>query len=394
MRCYTQNIDGLEQREGLDTNIGSGKGSRTRFSKKSLAQPRPAISADEGCQVVQLHGDLQTLRCTLCQQLTTWETGSHTPRFLAGRAPRCASCVTTSELRQFSGKRGTKIGTLRPNVVLYGEEHPAADVVGDITAHDLNLAPDLLLVMGTSLHVHGLKTMIREFAKSVHARPHNRGKVVFVNLSRPAESVWKDVFDFWVGMDCDEWIDSTRKCRPDAWQRQVQLNGRITKPKPKAKAEKRYACDDDKENVIPDSEGSELSSVCSPPPKVVIATPRKFSCLPAADFVFTSQSSGKKSKGSSRVIPDSDPASSLPTPPASGPTVTTSPRKRKRAVEGFETELLVTPSKRKLFTVDDKFRPVESPGSRVGGQSGRGGHAWGKSPKRQRTTVQVWEDSG
>ena len=56
--------------------------------------------------------------------------------------------------------------------------------------------------MGTSLRVHGLQTMVREFAKAVHSRD---GKVIFVNLSQPAESAWKDVIDYWVEMNCDTW---------------------------------------------------------------------------------------------------------------------------------------------------------------------------------------------
>lgn len=236
VRCYTQNIDGLESREELCTNVERGKGNRARFTKQSLERPRaiartmPGGDLDGGCEVVQLHGDLEVLRCTLCQQTFPWNEPGWDTRLLAGNAPSCQSCMTTNLDRQDRGKRGTKIGTLRPNIVLYGEEHPLADAVGTITAHDLALAPDLLLILGTSLHVHGLKVLVKEFAKCVHARAGGKGKVIFVNFSRPTESVWKDVFDYWVSMDCDAWVGAMRRHRPDLFQIQDQLRLAVTKP--------------------------------------------------------------------------------------------------------------------------------------------------------------------
>ncbi|CAD6576106.1 MAG: hypothetical protein ASARMPRED_007602 [Alectoria sarmentosa] len=234
VRCYTQNIDGLEAREGLNTDMTQGKGSRARFTKKSRegqrlpARTQPGADLDGGCEVVQLHGDLEVLRCTLCQQTCKWEDRANT-RLLAGKAPTCQLCATANQDRQDRGKRGTKVGTLRPNVVLYGEEHPSADVVGQITASDLTMNPDVLLILGTSLHVHGLKTMVREFAKAVHAKAGGKGKVVFVNLTKPSESVWKDVLDYWVSMDCDAWVDSMRRHRPDMFQTQAALKMQVKK---------------------------------------------------------------------------------------------------------------------------------------------------------------------
>ena len=394
VRCYTQNIDGLEEREGLSTNLERGKGSRARFMKKVMQKPQATAgreALDRGCEVVQLHGDLQSLRCTLCQQCIPWSLVGHSARFLTGRAPVCPSCTTTSELREFSGKRGTKIGTLRPNVVLYGEEHPSADAVGEITTHDLSLSPDLLLVMGTSLHVHGLKTMVREFAKAVHSRPKNRGKVIFINLSRPAESTWKDVFDFWVAMDCDRWVDATRKCRPDIWQMQAQLSGKVTKPKAAAKIvkKKQYEPGEDKENAIPDSEDSEISLLSSPPPKVVIMTPKSKN-VPFVNISSRSHGSARRLFKTSRVIPDSDPTSSLPTPPSSGSGTPSSHRKRTRVPTDFENEVVMTPSKRK--------RLLESPGI-AEHTSPRRKQALTRvenirlaTPSKRRKLVQIWED--
>ncbi|KAL9045729.1 MAG: hypothetical protein Q9214_001274 [Letrouitia sp. 1 TL-2023] len=235
VRCYTQNIDGLELREGLSMDLALGKGTRARFQKKVKGIPRhganlnPGGKPNSGCEVVPLHGDLSTLRCTLCQQTCSWEEAGCESLLLKGKAPSCFSCATSDRQRRDQGKRGTRVGTLRPNIVLYGEEHPAADDIGTITANDLSLAPDVLLILGTSLHVHGLKILVKEFAKCVHARPSGKGKVIFVNISKPSESVWKDTIDYWVSMDCDEWTGSLRRHRPDLWQIQTKLEMKLKK---------------------------------------------------------------------------------------------------------------------------------------------------------------------
>jgi len=84
--------------------------------------------------------------------------------------------------------------------VLYGEEHPHTHLISPIIQHNLSLGPDMLLILSTSIQVHGLKVLVREFAKAVHDRG---GKVVFMNFTKPPESVWADVLDFWVQWDCD-----------------------------------------------------------------------------------------------------------------------------------------------------------------------------------------------
>ena len=368
VRCYTQNIDGLEAREGLNTDMANGKGNRARFTKRSLegqrlpARIQAGADLDGGCEVVQLHGDLKVLRCTLCQQTSDWE-DRHSTRLLAGQAPICQLCVATNQNRQDRGKRGTKIGTLRPNIVLYGEEHPCADAVGEMTASDLTMKPDVLLILGTSLHVHGLKTMVREFAKAVHAKAGGKGRVIFINLTRPSESVWKDVLDYWVSMDCDAWANSMRKHRPDIFQTQPLLKVQVKKAKAIGNGTVAAKPSDDKENQLHASLSTLQKSI---QPRVLI-TPKKQKPLEdkggsvGKAFRFLVPSSPPKKKQipghSSQLLHQLAEAakaqgpveqrdntkedSQLPTPPSTGD------RGSKRSLAEAYQELCDTPSKKK-----------------------------------------------
>lgn len=231
MRCYTQNIDGLEAREGLVMDLKRGKGTKRRFMKKNYEQPKQeqtqGTDQDGGCEVVQLHGDLETLRCSVCATQWTW-TENETEVFMDGYAPRCRKCARKSDERQQTGKRGLAVGSLRPNIVLYGEEHPQNSLLSPFVPFDASSQPDVLIIMGTSLKVFGLQKIIREFAKAVHAT--KKGKVIFVNRTKPAESVWDSYIDYFVPMDCDDWVADLRVRRSDLWLRQGELGLTVTKP--------------------------------------------------------------------------------------------------------------------------------------------------------------------
>lgn len=214
-------------------DLEHGKGTRKRFVKEIRESPRPMESrnsdVDGGCEVVPLHGDLEVLRCTLCQKKCPWSQEA-TEDFLQGLAPECSQCAMKSRDRQERGKRGVAIGSLRPNIVLYGEEHPSNQSLAPLIPFDLGSGPEILIIMGTSLKVHGLQKVVREFAKKIHGRKDGKGKVIFVNRTKPAESVWDNVIDSYVAMDCDDWVRDLRARREDLWLRQGELNLNVTKP--------------------------------------------------------------------------------------------------------------------------------------------------------------------
>lgn len=365
VRCYTQNIDGLETWEGLSTDLSLGKGSRQRFMKKSIArplmpmQPRPGGDLDPGCEVVQLHGELENLRCTLCQKTCSWDQRSAPDKAMlrAGTAPLCQSCLATNQDRQERGKRSTKIGTLRPNIVLYGEEHPSADVLGSIATHDLTLHPDVLLVLGTSLHVHGLKTLVREFAKSVHARPGRKGQVIFVNLSKPSESVWKDVFDYWVSMDCDAWVGAMRKHRPDLFQVQEELRLSTRKTTDKSPLQKPSIplaeTSQDKENIVTKNDTSLSVNKASRPMVLVPVIPKKKAPLQERRSERASPRGVKVTDHDTSARVTSGPSTTPPQRPTSSPTSTeVSAKKRRWTLAGNQYETVQTPSKRRKLPVN------------------------------------------
>ncbi len=292
VRCYTQNIDQLEERVGLSTSLSLGVGSRYRFSVRAgrsstavkgatkgpegapdasqasqpdeeqqgdpqpensqhgppeseggdnagpavqlsqaasdgptpedipsstappSSQPSAPPAPNRGVECVFLHGSLAELRCFVCARTASWDEETRLADTLAGRQPTCPHCAGATAAREERGKRALGVGKLRPDIVLYGEDHPHAHLISPLVQHDLSLGPDMLLILGTSMRVHGLKVLVKEFAKAVHDRG---GKVVFVNLTKPPESVWADVIDYWVQWDCDAWVGDLQERKPALW---------------------------------------------------------------------------------------------------------------------------------------------------------------------------------
>ncbi|CAK7216686.1 NAD-dependent deacetylase hst3 [Sporothrix bragantina] len=294
VRCYTQNIDEIEEKVGLSTSLFLGPGKKGRFSTRSSASraslglgagvagkdessqgsqdsqadsqelassqdsqdsqssedlsasqssqslsqsqtdpKNPAKNRDpcfRGVECVFLHGSLSLLRCFRCGQTTPWDEAGREDETMCGRQPSCPRCAGATAAREGRGKRALAVGKLRPDIVLYGEEHPNAHLISPIVQHDLSLTPDMLLILGTSLKVHGLKVLVREFAKAVHSRG---GKVVFVNYTKPPESVWSDIIDYWVQWDCDTWVEDLKQKKPIMW---LPPGSVIDEPKKKRKS--------------------------------------------------------------------------------------------------------------------------------------------------------------
>jgi len=140
----------------------------------------------------------------------------------------CTDNNTLAQARVARSARALRIGTLRPAIVLYDEPHPLGDEIGQIQAADVRKGPDLLIIMGTSLKVHGLKKLVKEFAKVTHARksPKTPGLVIFVNKTPPGGE-WDGVIDYHVEGDTDSWAEKViadwKKHKPADWEHQTTL---------------------------------------------------------------------------------------------------------------------------------------------------------------------------
>eukprot|EP00158_Paraphelidium_tribonemae_P003803 Partr_v1_DN26386_c0_g1_i2_m43468 putative NAD-dependent lysine demalonylase and desuccinylase that specifically removes malonyl and succinyl groups on target proteins. Has weak NAD-dependent protein deacetylase activity len=154
-----------------------------------------------------LHGSLSHVICSLCKTRSPFS-HEHSRHFSSGQAPSCADCLEKSDLRVLANKRRLPVGLLRPDVILYNEHHAAGDWIGEMAAKDMRKLPDMLIVMGTSLKVAGIKKLVKDISRAVHSS--GKGKEIvslLINKTDIATSEWKGVFDAaWLG-DADDIVD-------------------------------------------------------------------------------------------------------------------------------------------------------------------------------------------
>ncbi|KAF8325816.1 DHS-like NAD/FAD-binding domain-containing protein [Cantharellus anzutake] len=251
LRSYTQNIDGLEDRVNLPSSAYSTKGKGKLFNSKEVKN-------------VQLHGDIHRVRCVICNASFPYM-DEHLSTFLNGAPPPCPDCSNRSESRIARNARALAVGTLRPSIILYDEAHPHADEIGIISTRDISRKPDLVIIMGTSLKVHGIKRLVKDFAGAVHATSKDKNitpdatqttlptspsqackpssviltmkntrLVVFVNRTPPPADL-ASFIDVWVEGDTDVWCAKVeadwRRARPQDWEVQSSLSSTVNKEK-------------------------------------------------------------------------------------------------------------------------------------------------------------------
>jgi hypothetical protein len=137
----------------------------------------------------------------------------HKAVFKQGTAPACPNCQEKNAQRQALNRRELTVGTLRPDIILYNEHHAAGDMIGERAAVDLGKRPDLLIVMGTSLKVPGIKRMVKDIARQIRqvnnasdgGDSSERIATLLINKTELAGvTEWKQVFDCsWIG-EADE----------------------------------------------------------------------------------------------------------------------------------------------------------------------------------------------
>ncbi|KAI9597718.1 DHS-like NAD/FAD-binding domain-containing protein [Syncephalis fuscata] len=235
LRCYTQNIDGLERvvdeaasptvkkestlndlptiasnsdsnstMENAPINTKSDNTTMNTLNDPSITTTTSNTRrANEALShVIQLHGTLERVRCTRCS---------------------CPACEDLSAARASANKRPLAIGSLRPDIVLYNEVHPDGSHIAQSIERDLRRRPDLLLVMGTSLKVYGCKRLVRDAAKAVRA---TNGTTILINRTPVIGKEWEGVFDWWIEGDSDDWVEgiqeSLRHVEQERQQRRIR----------------------------------------------------------------------------------------------------------------------------------------------------------------------------
>ncbi|KAJ3235519.1 hypothetical protein HDU81_000399 [Chytriomyces hyalinus] len=223
LRCYTQNIDGLEARLDLESMrpptaaqsstivppVSDAMPTQQQSQPEMKPEMKPKQPARQSSSsnppppvLVHLHGALDTLICTICKTTTSFSL-EYQSTCSRGIPPACPACTTQANLRQIAGKRTLTQGVLRPNIILYGEHHASGEMIGraaNIDAKKLAFSGSVLIVMGTSLKVDGVKALVKTLAKSVR---EGGGCVLLMNRTRLAKE-WDAFFDYVLLGDVDE----------------------------------------------------------------------------------------------------------------------------------------------------------------------------------------------
>ncbi|KAL7423431.1 hypothetical protein Q5752_001011 [Cryptotrichosporon argae] len=160
LRCYTQNIDGLEEQAGLSTGVPPMP---ARARRKSHARPLPLhddglpptpspsparaattpahthetattpLRVPDTPRCIPLHGTLTHLTCATCT--SAFPIADFVP--LSPSAIACPTCVEHAGIRRALSERPRRVGQLRVGVTLYGEEHAQGEAIGAVVERDL-----------------------------------------------------------------------------------------------------------------------------------------------------------------------------------------------------------------------------------------------------------------
>lgn len=201
LRCYSQNIDGLEGKAGLSTGLPA---QRQPSPRKSVAGPSTPRKAPQIPHCIPLHGVLDTLHCNLCS--TKCPLQEHLP--LPPGPLVCPTCALDTSLRIALNERTRQAGQLRASVVFYGEEHPSGHLIGSVLERDLRKVSgaDLLVVAGTSLVIPGVKRMVKEISKALRTRYSTKLRSIFINHD-PPPAEFDGIFDLWIIGDVQRFVD-------------------------------------------------------------------------------------------------------------------------------------------------------------------------------------------
>lgn len=177
-RIYTQNIDSLEEKAGM------------------------VFSKTDSTKGVYLHGNLSTLACQYCGFKKNFEE-SEIKDFENCVDVLCKQCLERREHCEKNGIRRKPMGVMHPGIIHYHQVHPESAFISKMCEKDLDC--DLLIVIGTSLCVDGVKKLVKTFARG----PNVKGKRILINLTKPNKE-WDSYFDYFFEGDCVDFINTVQ----------------------------------------------------------------------------------------------------------------------------------------------------------------------------------------
>lgn len=139
-------------------------------------------------KVVSLYGNISYVKCVMdCGYKRKWE-DYITRLFKVGGTLPCPKC----ELRTQQGSGTIK---MRPDLQLFGEDNVRDDDIQRCLQQDVEMRPDLVLVMGLDVHSIGLVTLVKAFSKII--KEGVTGKMVLINPTNFVDKNVADLFDFY-----------------------------------------------------------------------------------------------------------------------------------------------------------------------------------------------------
>ncbi|KAJ1891431.1 NAD-dependent deacetylase hst3 [Kickxella alabastrina] len=219
LRSYTQNIDGLERKAGL--NVWDP------YMKKGNDEYVPWQAA----QSIPLHGSMDHLVCQLCSSSYAFsECPAEDGDAARSAGDACPDCFERSETRRALGRRQLPAGKLRPTVVLYEEPHPHCEDIGRIISHDARtlgsrqprsestgrVAPtNVVLIFGTTLKVPGCRQLVKQMAMAAPAST----VTVLVNNEPVCGKSWDGIIDYQVIGNVEDWCARVERI----WNAQTKI---------------------------------------------------------------------------------------------------------------------------------------------------------------------------
>jgi NAD-dependent SIR2 family protein deacetylase len=271
LRVYTQNIDSLEKKVGLEYGI-SAKRTQYNLHAHPMAQVDTLFTLTPRC--IPLHGTLQKMLCQTCW--LEYPISDFLDTLDQGVLSSCPNCLSLSTKFKWKGSLTPSIGTLRPSVLMYNEQNWIEEEVYNVIKGDLSIlskgniratrnqtsiaGADLLLVAGSSLTIPAIQEMVKKFSKTIKSSKtdkrnqkqrdildhksltsisnvktlgHIRTVLLNYNFPLPAEE-WKGVFDIWVKGDVQEFSEILMATTPNAKKNKLthNLNSKIDNPGP------------------------------------------------------------------------------------------------------------------------------------------------------------------